>query len=358
MNLLPVSRARADELEAVIAGRRSLDVATPAVRRLAETGRHVAATIRLPEPNPVWQAAVRTQLLTAPIATTTTTPARQPAPAAGGRLRSLTARIAASARVAVATGTAGALIGSTGVVAAAAESLPGDLLHPVKVATEQARLALSTTTAGDVDLRLAFARERLDEAEAIAGTTSSRTLGGVLVDLDRQLDAATVTAATSGDRRLEATVTAELEDAARRLAALADRLPAHQRPFAQRSLAVVTVLLGGPVPGLVPDAPDGEPTTGPTTPIGETPSPNDGVGGTPAPAPTEPSPTTTPSPGLVPQLPGLLDGLGEQLEDILDRLLEDLAPVSPTDGVDVPLDVPLVDDLQDQLDVDGLLSQD
>jgi hypothetical protein len=56
----------------------------------------------------------------------------------------------------------------------------------------------------------------------------------------------------------------------------------------------------------------------------------------------------------VPQLPGVLEGLGEQLEDVLDGLLEDLAPPSPTDAPDVPL----VDEVEEQLDVDGLLSQD
>lgn len=360
MNLLPVSRAKADELEAVIAGRRSSIVATPAVRRLAEAGRQVAATIRLPEPNSTWLAATRTQLLTAPISAPAAARPEVSLAGAAQRWRNVAARIAASARVAVATGTAGALIGSTGVVAAAAESLPGEVLHPVKVATEQIRLALSTTTAGDIDLHVAFARERLDEAEAIAGAASSRALAGALVDLDRHIDAATATAAASGDSRLVAGVASELESLARRLASLADRLPLHQRPFAQRSLAVVTVLLGGPTPGLVPGGPDGEPTTEPAPGPDEQGPPPDGNGGQapPPPGPRAPSRTPAPAPGLVPELPGLLDGLGQQLEDLLDGLLEDLAPVTPTSVPKVPLDVPLVDDLEDQLDLDGLLSQD
>jgi hypothetical protein len=335
---LPVSRAKADELEAVLSGRRSTSVASPLVRRLAETGRHVAETIRLPEPDEVWQAALRNQLLTTPIELP-----------AVPRWRALTTRIAASARVALATGTAGALIGSTGVVAAAAQSLPGDLLHPVKIATEQTRLLLSTTAAGDVDLHLAFARERLDEAESIAGSASSATLGAVMVNLDQHLAAAAADAA--GDPDLMAVVTAELEDVARRLSELADLLPPGQRPFVDRSLAAIAALLGAP--GLPPAGPGVEPTSGPTTGPGEeTPTPGNGVGESPT-TPVEPKPSIS-EPGLVPQLPGVLEGLGEQLEDVLDGLLEDLAPPSPTDAPDVPL----VDEVEEQLDVDGLLSQD
>ena len=58
------------------------------------------------------------------------------------------------------------LMGSTGVVAAAAESLPGELLYPVKRTTETVRVSL-TPLAGRAKLHLALARERAEELEAV-----------------------------------------------------------------------------------------------------------------------------------------------------------------------------------------------
>ncbi|MBN1935607.1 MAG: hypothetical protein JW934_13145 [Anaerolineae bacterium] len=55
-----------------------------------------------------------------------------------------------------------AAVGS-GVVFAAADSIPGDTLYPVKLAVEDARLAMTSGPAQKVKLNLAFANERVEE---------------------------------------------------------------------------------------------------------------------------------------------------------------------------------------------------
>lgn len=55
-----------------------------------------------------------------------------------------------------------------GIVWAASNSLPGDLLYPVKLATEDTRLALASAPGTQVDLALEFVEERSEEAQALA----------------------------------------------------------------------------------------------------------------------------------------------------------------------------------------------
>jgi hypothetical protein len=61
----------------------------------------------------------------------------------------------------------GAIFGG-GVVWAAQDSLPGELLYPVKLAMEDARLALASTPAGKVDVALDLMDERAEELQALA----------------------------------------------------------------------------------------------------------------------------------------------------------------------------------------------
>ncbi len=67
------------------------------------------------------------------------------------------------------------LLGSS-VVVASVQSLPNDVLYPVKRTIEQARLAFAPDSASSGDLRLTFAAERLDEVQR-------------LIDRDRGADA-------------------------------------------------------------------------------------------------------------------------------------------------------------------------
>jgi hypothetical protein len=60
-----------------------------------------------------------------------------------------------------------AALGS-GVVWAAQDSLPGDLLYPVKLVTEDLRLALASAPANQVDLALQLVEERVGEVQALA----------------------------------------------------------------------------------------------------------------------------------------------------------------------------------------------
>ncbi len=54
-----------------------------------------------------------------------------------------------------------------GIVWAAGDSLPGDLLYPVKLVTEDVRLALAPAPADQVDLALGLAEERAEEVQAL-----------------------------------------------------------------------------------------------------------------------------------------------------------------------------------------------
>ncbi|MCK4471727.1 MAG: hypothetical protein KAW49_08060, partial [Anaerolineae bacterium] len=54
-----------------------------------------------------------------------------------------------------------------GIVWAAGDSLPGDLLYPVKLATEDVRLALASAPADQVDLALWLTEERAEEVQAL-----------------------------------------------------------------------------------------------------------------------------------------------------------------------------------------------
>jgi hypothetical protein len=70
--------------------------------------------------------------------------------------------------------------GTTAAYASEA-ALPGDPLYPVKRGLEEARLALSTTSAGDSQLIMVFADRRMSEIESLTGL-------GRWSDVDRALE--------------------------------------------------------------------------------------------------------------------------------------------------------------------------
>ncbi|RME47229.1 MAG: hypothetical protein D6791_06405, partial [Chloroflexi bacterium] len=82
-----------------------------------------------------------------------------------------------------------ALLGVAGgaTVVAAADSLPGDVLYPVKRAAEQVRLALATNPAARAELQMRYNRERQAEAQAVAamGRRARLRFEGML---ERRLD--------------------------------------------------------------------------------------------------------------------------------------------------------------------------
>ncbi len=76
--------------------------------------------------------------------------------------------------VAVATLALAVVFSGAGVAAAAGSSLPGDLLYPVKQATEQARLTMQFSDAGKATLHLSYAQRRAEETSTLVqrGDTS------------------------------------------------------------------------------------------------------------------------------------------------------------------------------------------
>jgi len=63
----------------------------------------------------------------------------------------------------------------TGTAYASQSSLPGDILYPVKLGTEQLQRVITFNDAAEVELELKFANTRLEEIEAIAGKHPDKT---------------------------------------------------------------------------------------------------------------------------------------------------------------------------------------
>jgi hypothetical protein len=88
-----------------------------------------------------------------------------------------------------------------GMVWAASDSLPGDLLHPIKLATEDLRWTLATEPADQVDLALNFVEERVAETRALA-LAGHPAPEGALARLEQQLDRALRQAAMVPDEEM------------------------------------------------------------------------------------------------------------------------------------------------------------
>lgn len=305
------------------------------------------------------------------------------------RVEAATAGFRHSVRTAGAAALASALIGTTGVAAAAQSALPGQLLYPVKDLTEDARLAFAS---GDVErgrLHLAFARERLEEIETGRARLAPDQLATTFEHLDTD-------AATGADELLEASVVErtpelldELDDFTAelrvRLLDVAPDLPLSVRASSERTLEVlrridvqVAGLLG---PGVCEVCDDGAPAArarvvlpgdGPAVPACDCvrPAPSadagdDPVGGPdpdeqPRDVPTEPDvvPDTfpdTPPPERHPTRDDLVGDVGNLLDDGADDLgtiVDDL--LDPAD-----VDDDTLDDLGDTVDepVDDVASE-
>lgn len=125
-----------------------------------ETAEHVALAVDLArilpqQPDPVFRAALQVRLQTAMNA-----PSRR---TFGAVMATWVKR--ATPRLAGAILAVGLVAGSAAV--AAAGSLPGDVLYPVKRASEEARALMIRDSAGRVHYRLAQADERLDEIQRL-----------------------------------------------------------------------------------------------------------------------------------------------------------------------------------------------
>jgi hypothetical protein len=92
-------------------------------------------------------------------------------------------------KTALAAGLALVVVLLIGTGFASAQSIPGDILYPVKLASEQTRLLLITDPAQRLELQLAYDTERLDEVEAMVehNRSSEITISGNLVRVNDHL---------------------------------------------------------------------------------------------------------------------------------------------------------------------------
>jgi len=95
----------------------------------------------------------------------------------------------------------GAAILGGGVVWAASGSLPGELLYPVKLTTEDVRLALASTPQGQVDLALDFVEARAQEIEALA-QAGGQMPDGTVARLEQHIQRALTRTASASDEAL------------------------------------------------------------------------------------------------------------------------------------------------------------
>ncbi|HKW79271.1 MAG TPA: DUF5667 domain-containing protein, partial [Candidatus Limnocylindria bacterium] len=123
-------------------------------------------------------------------------------------------------------------IGGMGAIVASADSLPDDLLYPVKIATEQVRLALADAPGDRAAVELSIAEHRLREAEKLAasGRTSDAFIASAIYTQHVASAAAELAPADSPDlgAQLESSFAAQL-DRAQSLAATLSQEPKSAR---------------------------------------------------------------------------------------------------------------------------------
>ena len=85
-----------------------------------------------------------------------------------------------------------------GLAWASTQSLPGDLLYPIKLVTEDVRMALASTPEERVELALGFLDERIDESQALV--VAERPVSDELVaQIQEGIEQALTQAASAGD---------------------------------------------------------------------------------------------------------------------------------------------------------------
>ncbi|BCX04702.1 MAG: hypothetical protein KatS3mg053_2640 [Candidatus Roseilinea sp.] len=164
------------------------------------------------------------------------------------------------------------IFGSAAVTLAAQASQPNDVLYPVKLLSEEARLALAFGERAQLDLLIEFSNRRLDELQATASDQAASR--SVILRLEKQVNQAAEIAARIGDTDADATTSLQqLQD------------------LAERARRAIRQPENTPVPQ--PTAPAPVPSATPASP---TPS------ATPLPTLTAPEPTAEP-PAIVTPLP-------------------------------------------------------
>lgn len=202
------------------------------------------------------------------------------------------------------------LLGS-GTVYASNRALPGDLLYPLKTATENIQLALVPSQEARAELRLNLAGRRLDEATRLVDKERPEQAQAALIAYARQVEDA-LNALADSDRlsqerrqRLARQLERQLALYQKRLAALRKRsttvTAAVQSALdaSQTGLAKTQRIGGGSTPNN-PTGPDGQPVVPPALGVTSTPTATPVATRTPTRTPGRPIVTSVPRP---PDLP-------------------------------------------------------
>lgn len=170
----------ADDLEAVLSGEIPAADASAEVRAMALLAASVDEHTSLEAPAPAFRAELRERLA----AETAAAPAAGFFARAGESVRERVEKLRHSGRAAMAAGLATSMLGTAGVAAAAQGALPGELLHPVKQATESVRSVFANGDIGEGRLQFALARERLVELLDGGNALSDETILTTLARMD------------------------------------------------------------------------------------------------------------------------------------------------------------------------------
>lgn len=324
------------------------------------------------------------------------------APSLLTRLRDATIRWRYSTRLATATGATAFALSGGGVAAAAEQALPGGVLYPVKLALEEARVALVRDTVAKGERYLSYAAERAVEARISLDEGYQTGAGRALREADestRKGAGHLITAfQQDGDAEAIALLSDFARDQRRRIASLLPLLEGEAARAARDSLVVleriearVVALSGCPSCQSSAAPPTGQVFDFSTIPAAD--EPFDACPCEPAtqvsPPPLRPRPTATPQepggqtppgeepppPGdeeppppdgedVLPGLPGPLEEPGGTVNDVLKDVIEktvEKAPAVPdvnsSDGLTDPLD-DAVDEASDPVQsiIDGVLA--
>lgn len=196
------------------------------------------------------------------------------------------------------------LFGSAAVTLVAQASRPSDMLYPVKLLSEEARLALTFDQRAQLDLLIEFSNRRMDELQiAASDQAASRS---VILRLERQVNQAGEIAARIGD--MDPSATASLQqlrdraERARRAVQPPEGVPAPQ-PVAPAPSATPTSLRPSatpfPTPTVLPPEAEAPAQVTPPPPESSLPATAEPTAGQPtaAPAPPRPQPRP-PAPGV------------------------------------------------------------
>lgn len=187
---------------------------------------------------------------------------------------------------------------SSAAVAASGPSLPGDLLYPVKIGAEQARLTLARGPESEALVLLDIASRRLADAQR-AATERPEAVDGLLAEAASALSAAgAVPDASPG-------VTEAAEQVRRTAAQTASALAPELGPQGRQSLGEVTAAVPQPAPPAAPPGPAGPPPGPGGPPVTEASPSSEPVPGSrpPATAPAAPPGPSAPPPQAAPPPP-------------------------------------------------------